>query len=89
MPQTDLAKEPSHGGSGCRKVVVGLKMDSPSKEFLTWALVKVAHPGDTVVALHVLGNQETANGDGKSSLLSLVKAFDYVLAVYEGFCNLK
>ncbi|WVZ10711.1 hypothetical protein V8G54_015241 [Vigna mungo] len=28
-----------------------------SKELLTWALVKVAHPGDTVVALHVLGNQ--------------------------------
>lgn len=27
--------------------------------------------------------------DGKSSLLSLVKAFDSVLAVYEGFCNLK
>ncbi|WVY90039.1 hypothetical protein V8G54_035553 [Vigna mungo] len=28
-----------------------------SKELLTWALVKVAHPGDTVVTLHVLGNQ--------------------------------
>lgn len=27
--------------------------------------------------------------DGRSSLLSLVKAFDSVLAVYEGFCNLK
>ena len=37
-------------------MLVGVKMDSPSKELLTWALVKVAHPGDTVVALHVLGN---------------------------------
>src|ERR1044071_8572244 len=27
--------------------------------------------------------------DGESSLLSLVKAFDSILAVYEGFCNLK
>lgn len=35
------------------------------------------------------GYVETVNGDGKSSLLSLVKAFDSVLAVYEGFCNLK
>lgn len=32
---------------------------------------------------------EIMNGDGKSSLLSLVKAFDSVLNVYEGFCNLK
>ena len=32
---------------------------------------------------------ETVNGVGKSSLLSLVKAFDSVLAVYKGFCNLK
>lgn len=35
------------------------------------------------------GCVETVNGNGKSSLLSLVKAFDSVLAVYEGFCNLK
>lgn len=32
---------------------------------------------------------EIVNQDGKSSLLSIVKAFDSVLAVYEGFCNLK
>jgi len=32
---------------------------------------------------------EIVNRDGKSSLFSLVKAFDSVLAVYEGFCNLK
>ncbi|KAI4337864.1 hypothetical protein L6164_016233 [Bauhinia variegata] len=75
--------------SGVRTVVVGIKLDSPSKELLTWALVKVAQPGDNVVALHVLGNDEIVNRDGKASLLSLVKAFDSVLAVYEGFCNLK
>lgn len=32
---------------------------------------------------------EIVDRDGKSSLLSLVRAFDSVLAVYEGFCNLK
>lgn len=78
------------GGDGEGKtVVVGVKMDTQSKELLTWALVKVAQPGDVVLALHVLGPNEIFDQDGKSSLLSLVKAFDSVLGVYEGFCNLK
>ncbi|KAL2339730.1 hypothetical protein Fmac_007670 [Flemingia macrophylla] len=89
MLQTAPAGEANRGCSSGRRVLVGIKMDSPSKELLTWALVKVSQPGDTVVALHVLGDHETVNGDGKSSLLSLVKAFDSVLAAYEGFCNLK
>ncbi|KAM7253063.1 hypothetical protein ACFE04_025681 [Oxalis oulophora] len=70
-------------------VLVGVKLDSLSRELLTWALVKVAQPGDTVIALHVLATNDIVDRDGKSSLLSLVKAFDSVLAVYEGFCNLK
>ncbi|KAF5467900.1 hypothetical protein F2P56_012107 [Juglans regia] len=90
MLQTGLAAEAqASGDSGGRTVVVGVKLDSPSRELLTWALVKVAQPGDLVVALHVLGKDEIVDRDGKSSLLSLVKAFDSVLAVYEGFCNLK
>ncbi|XP_038990638.1 probable receptor-like serine/threonine-protein kinase At5g57670 [Hibiscus syriacus] len=79
----------SCGGGEGGTVVVGVKFDSPSRELLTWALVKVAQPGDCVIALHVLGNNEIVDRDGKSSLLSLVKAFDPILAVYEGFCNLK
>ncbi|KAJ0973192.1 hypothetical protein J5N97_021151 [Dioscorea zingiberensis] len=77
------------GGS---TVMVGVRMDSQSRELLTWALVKVAAPGDRVLALHVLPSSsiEVSDRDGKStSLISLVKAFDSVLAVYEGFCNLK
>ncbi|XXG39395.1 hypothetical protein AAC387_Pa01g0361 [Persea americana] len=70
-------------------VVVGVKLDSQSRELLTWALVKVAEPGDQVVALHVLHNSEVLDQYGNSALLSLVKAFESVLAVYEGFCNLK
>ncbi|XP_031736961.1 probable receptor-like serine/threonine-protein kinase At5g57670 isoform X2 [Cucumis sativus] len=68
-------------------VVVGVKMDSHSRELLTWALVKVAQPGDSVIALHVLDS--AAVPEGKSTLLSLVKSFDSVLSAYEGFCNLK
>ncbi|KAK2659414.1 hypothetical protein Ddye_005947 [Dipteronia dyeriana] len=93
MVQQGLALAGEHHdvmvSSGCQTVVVGVKLDSESRELLTWALVKVAQPGDSVVALHVLGNDEIVDRDGKSSLLSLVKAFDSVLAVYEGFCNLK
>lgn len=39
-----------------RTILVGVKVDAPSRELLTWALVKVAEPGDTVIALHILGN---------------------------------
>ncbi|XP_047328999.1 protein kinase STUNTED-like [Impatiens glandulifera] len=70
-----------------RTVVVGVKLDSQSKELLNWALVKVAGTGDRVIAIHVLNNK--VDRDGKSSLMSMVEGFDTVLAVYEGFCELK
>ncbi|PKI34175.1 hypothetical protein CRG98_045454 [Punica granatum] len=71
-------------------VLVGVKLDGESKELLTWALVKVAQPGDRVIALHVLDSSSSSSSiEGTSSLISLVNAFDSVLAVYEGFCNLK
>ncbi|XP_004289287.1 PREDICTED: probable receptor-like serine/threonine-protein kinase At5g57670 [Fragaria vesca subsp. vesca] len=72
-------------GAQPKTVVVGVKLDSHSKELLTWALVKVADPGDHVIAVHVLDSvsEET------SCLLSLVKTFDSVLSAYEGFCSLK
>ncbi|XP_075510994.1 protein kinase STUNTED-like [Primulina tabacum] len=72
----------SCGGSAV--VVVGVKLDSRSRELLTWALVKVAQTGDRVIALHVLDPSTD-----KTSLISLAKTFDSVLAAYEGFCNLK
>ncbi|NP_001238713.1 protein kinase family protein [Glycine max] len=89
MLPSATAGDAGHGSAGDRIVVVGMKMDSHSTELLTWALFKVAQPGDVVLALHVLGNDEIVNREGKSSLFSLVKAFDSILAVYEGFCNLK
>jgi serine/threonine protein kinase len=90
MTQAKLAGENREQEvSGGRTVVVGVKIGPQSRELLTWTLVKVAEPGDSVIALHVLSNQEIVDREGKSSLLSLVKAFDSVIAVYEGFCNLK
>ncbi|KAL8141255.1 hypothetical protein V2J09_007276 [Rumex salicifolius] len=94
MTPTHLAA----GGSGSpeiaasvdgQTVVVGVKLDARSKELLTWSLLKLAAPGDRVVALHVMANHEIVDPDGKSALLSVVEAFDSVLNVYEGFCNLK
>ena len=53
--QNGVAVEPLPVNCG-RTVLVGMKLDSHSRELLTWALVKVAQPGDLVIALHVLGN---------------------------------
>lgn len=66
-------------------VVVGIKMDGQSRELLTWALVKVAHPGDSVVALHVLPEYNS----NSSSLDSVTDTINSTLALYASFCNLK
>uniref|UniRef100_A0A1J3K0A5 Receptor-like cytosolic serine/threonine-protein kinase RBK1 n=1 Tax=Noccaea caerulescens TaxID=107243 RepID=A0A1J3K0A5_NOCCA len=82
MTENDVV---SGGGS---TIVVGVKFDASSSELLDWALVKVAEPGDTVIALHILSNEIVDRADN-SWLISLVKRFDSVLQVYEGFCKLK
>lgn len=55
MTQSGVAGEAKINGGG-RMFVMGVKLDSPSRELLTWALVKVEQSGDDVIALHVLGN---------------------------------
>ncbi|KAM0042190.1 putative protein kinase RLK-Pelle-RLCK-VI family [Helianthus debilis subsp. tardiflorus] len=90
MSQTELAGEfRDRTVAGGRTVVVGVKLDEQSRELLTWTLVTQAQAGDRVVAVHIVTNNEIVDLEGKSSLLSLVNSFDSVLAVYEGFCNLK
>lgn len=54
MVQNGLGREAEVESSGGRTVLVGVNLDSQSRELLTWALVKVAQPGDCVIALHVL-----------------------------------
>ncbi|KAM3293673.1 hypothetical protein ACQJBY_036923 [Aegilops geniculata] len=78
---------PEAPGASGRTVAVGIRWDAASRELLTWALVKVANAGDRVVALHV-----AAAGAGGAGLEERRKAADSlatVLAVYDGFCNLK
>lgn len=54
----ELEREMTQNGvvTGGRTIVVGVKFDAASSELLDWALVKVAEPGDTVIALHIITN---------------------------------
>ncbi|KAE8712896.1 Kinase protein with adenine nucleotide alpha hydrolases-like domain, putative isoform 4 [Hibiscus syriacus] len=58
-----------------KNVLVGIRLDSQSRELLNWAIVKVAEPGDRVVAVHVSRCSD-------HSLESYLEA-------YEGLCALK
>lgn len=82
MKNIEKEEKMIHGGGEKKTVVVAVKMDSQSKETLTWALVNLAHSGDHFVACHVI----TSPG---ASCSSLNLELDSMLAVYEGFCNLK
>ncbi|XP_051115094.1 protein kinase STUNTED-like [Andrographis paniculata] len=73
---------PDAGGGAV--VVVGITLDTRSKELLTWALVKVAQSGDRVIALHIIDPKADT-----SNLLELMKTFNSMLSAYEGFCSLK
>lgn len=53
VPECSGAAAGEYDGGGA-VVVVGVKLDSRSKELLTWALVKAASSGDRVIALHIL-----------------------------------
>ncbi|MCL7050541.1 hypothetical protein MKW94_009396 [Papaver nudicaule] len=64
-----------------KTVLVGIRIDKLGRELLNWALVKVAEPGDQVVALHVSRNFDVCAAD--NLLLE-----DY-LEVYKGLCNEK
>ncbi|XP_050235185.1 protein kinase STUNTED-like [Mercurialis annua] len=64
-----------------RNVLVDTRIDRNSREILNWALVKVAEPGDCVIALHVC---RSSRGAAKNKVL----LEDY-LEVYEGLCSLK
>jgi hypothetical protein len=43
-----------------RNVLVGIRIDNQSRELLSWAIVKVAEPGDCVIAVHVCGSSGNA-----------------------------
>lgn len=47
--------------AGKKKVLVDIRMDCHSRELLTSALLKVAEPGDCVVAIHVARDSRKAS----------------------------
>lgn len=57
-----------------RQVLVGVLIDT-QKDLLCWAIVKVAEPGDCVVAIHV-----SRNSGKRLQLGFLVPVSDYVSA---------
>ncbi|GMJ08124.1 hypothetical protein like AT2G16750 [Hibiscus trionum] len=64
-----------------KNVLVGIRFDSQSRDLLSWAIVKVAEPGDCVVAVHVSLSSDHALGQ---KLL-----LERYLEVYEGMCSIK
>ncbi|CAL4981961.1 unnamed protein product [Urochloa decumbens] len=92
-PAPASSPAPAAAAGGGRTVVVGIRRDAASRELLTWALVKVANAGDRVVALHVAAQHVAAAADGLlMGIDERSRAADSlasVLAVYNGFCNLK
>ncbi|KAL5217433.1 hypothetical protein ABZP36_018117 [Zizania latifolia] len=64
-----------------RTLLVGVRADAASRTLLTWTLVNVAAARDRVVAVHVVLASATE--------AAAAVDFDTMLAVYEGFCNLK
>ncbi|KAK8625192.1 hypothetical protein V6N13_090067 [Hibiscus sabdariffa] len=64
-----------------KNVLVGIRFDKQSRDLLSWAIVKVAEPGDCVVAVHVSPSSDHALGQ---KLL-----LERYLEVYEGLCSVK
>jgi hypothetical protein len=44
-----------------RFVLVGIRIDSQSRQLLNWAIVKLAQPGDCVIAVHVVKTKNSGN----------------------------
>ncbi|KAK8522222.1 hypothetical protein V6N13_115197 [Hibiscus sabdariffa] len=63
-----------------KNVLVGIRFDNQSRDLLNWAIVKVAEPGDCVVAVHVSPSSDHALGQ---------KLLERYLEVYGGLCSIK
>ncbi|KAK8603496.1 hypothetical protein V6N13_085678 [Hibiscus sabdariffa] len=87
-----------------RNVLVGIRLDGQSRDLLSWALVKVAQPGDCVVALHVAPTFEGTSHypypkisptrtlrkrKSWNSALGDKSLLEAYLEAYEGLCSMK
>ncbi|KAJ8764956.1 hypothetical protein K2173_010421 [Erythroxylum novogranatense] len=64
-----------------RIIIVGIQIDGHSRELLSWALVKVAEPGDCVIAVHVCRSS--------GHFVKVKPLLDSYLEVYGALCSLK
>lgn len=73
-------------------LIVGVKLNSSSRELLTWTLAKFANSGDHVIALHIASSPSESDALKNKSddvIQHVDDVFDSVLGVYEGFCSIK
>lgn len=64
-----------------KRILVGIRFDTESKELLAWAIVKVAEHHDHVIAVHVCRNSDDAS---KQKVI-----LDDYLEIYKGLCDIK
>ncbi|GLJ11954.1 hypothetical protein SUGI_0180910 [Cryptomeria japonica] len=75
-----------------RTLVVGVKLATASREVLTWTLMKVARPGDHVIAVHAVTsspNDLVVSRGSQKGYQQFASNFDAIIGVYETVCNLK
>ncbi|CAM6069005.1 unnamed protein product [Sphagnum tenellum] len=83
----DMAKKEDCG----RKLVVGMRLTTSSREMLTWTIAKIARPGDHILALHVSTSPISGLSieEQEAKLNQLASSLRGVLSLYQGLCNLK
>ncbi|XP_058090781.1 protein kinase STUNTED-like [Magnolia sinica] len=70
-------------------VLVGIRIDSDSRELLNWALIKIAEPRDRVIAVHVCRDWGPCSKGNSAATVCLIKSLDDYLAVYQGLCSVR
>ncbi|XP_019169225.1 PREDICTED: receptor-like cytosolic serine/threonine-protein kinase RBK2 isoform X2 [Ipomoea nil] len=70
-----------------RNVLVGIRFDGHTKELLDWALVKVADPGDRVLAIHVSTKSSSASDGPNTKDESYSSWLESYLDDYDGLCT--
>ncbi|KAF3786115.1 Proline-rich receptor-like protein kinase [Nymphaea thermarum] len=71
-----------------RNLLVGIRLDGEGHELLSWAIFKVAEPGDSIIVLHVFKDSGLSTKN-KMSTLCLTKSLDSFLASYDSFCTMR
>ncbi|KAL5995662.1 hypothetical protein ACLOJK_025729 [Asimina triloba] len=79
MTAEELSDQKKEGN----RLLVGIQIDSSSRELLNWALAKIAVPNDRVIAVLSYHDSE----EDSNTLVHLIKSLKDYLAVYKGICS--